>query len=117
VADEVTRELNQQIVSRGPLKIANGRGDATYSGKVTKYENVPFTYGATAVREVDVYQYAVRITADVELIDNKKDDELFRGTVKGEGIYDFKTEEEKVGREKAIKDIVNKILENSTQGW
>ena len=65
IADEITIELNNQITSKGQLKIANGRGDATLSGKITFYENRAYTYGATGTREVDIDQYIVKITADV----------------------------------------------------
>jgi hypothetical protein len=117
IADEITQELSIQITNKGQLKIANGKGDASISGSVTYYENVPYSYGATAAREVNVDQYIVKITAEVVFLDNVKDNELFKGTVTGEGIYDSKTEEERIGKEKAVKDIVARILEKSIQSW
>ncbi len=117
IADEITQELNIQVTNKGQLKIANGKGDASISGSVTYYENVPYSYGATAAREVNVDQYIVKITAEVEFLDNIKGSELFKGTVTGEGIYDSKTEDERVGKEKAVKDIVARILEKSIQSW
>jgi len=117
IADDITLELNSQVTSKGQMKIANGKGDATIIGKITLYENKPYTYDATGTREVDVNQYIVRITAEVEFIDNKKDTEMYKGTLTGEGIYSFKTEDEKVGKEKATKDVVARILENILQGW
>ncbi len=117
IADEVTQELSIQVTNKGQLKIANGKGDASISGSVNYYENVPYSYGAIAAREVNVDQYIVKITAEVEFLDNVKDSELFKGAVTGEGIYDSKTEEERVGKEKAVKDIVARILEKSIQSW
>lgn len=117
IADEITIELSQQVTIKGQIKIASGRGDASITGKVSMYENKPYSYGATTAREVDVDQYIVRITAEVEFIDNVKGNELFKGSVTGEGIYSGKTEQEKVGREKAVKDIVARILESSIQSW
>jgi hypothetical protein len=117
IADEITQELSRQVTNKGQLKIANGKGDASISGSITYYENVPYSYGAIAAREVNVDQYIVKITAEVEFLDNVKDSELFKGTVTGEGIYDSKTEEESAGKEKAVKDIVARILEKSIQSW
>ncbi len=117
IADEITQELSTQVTNKGQLKIANGKGDATISGSISHYENVPFSYDATSAREVNVDQYIVKITAEVEFLDNVKDNELFKGVVTGEGIYDSKNEEERVGKEKAVKDIVSRILENSIQSW
>jgi len=117
VADEVTQELNSQVVSTNLLRIVSRGGDASLSGAVTNYENQPYTYSTTDVRQVDVEQYKVTITADVEFTDNKKNNELYKGTVSGEGIYNFKTETEEIGRKKAEKDLVKRILENSVQSW
>lgn len=117
IADEITQELNQQVTNKGQIKLANGRGDATITGQVNQYENKPYSYDATAAREVNVDQYIVRIEAEVEFLDNIKNKELFKGTIYGEGIYSYKSEEEKVGREKAVKDIVARILERSIQSW
>jgi hypothetical protein len=117
VADNITIELGSQITSKGQLKLANGRGDATLSGKVTLYENKPYTFDATGTREVDINQYMVKLTADIEFFDNVKNSDIYKGTVTGEGIYSFKTENENIGKEKATKDIVARILENLLQGW
>jgi hypothetical protein len=117
VADEITNELNKQVLSSNLLRIVKERGDASISGEVTSYSNDPYTFGATEVRQVDVNQYKVRIVAEVEFYDNKKGKELYKGSITGEGIYDFKNETEKVGKERAEKDLVQRILENSIQSW
>jgi Lipopolysaccharide-assembly len=117
VADEVTQELGSQVVSSNLLTIVQRNGDASLSGTITAYESKPFTYSTTDVRQVDVDQYKVVITADVEFVDNKKNNELYKGSVNGEGVYNFKTESEEIGRKRAEKDLVKRILENSVQSW
>ena len=117
IADEITQELNKEILSKNLLKIISDRGDATIDGKVTAYESVPYTFGSTGNRQVDVDQYIVRITADVEFLDNVKNQPLFKGQITGEGIFNFKTETEQAGREKAMKDLVQRLMENSVQSW
>jgi hypothetical protein len=117
VADEITQELGSQVVSSNLLTIVQRNGDASLSGTVTTYESNPFTYSTTDVRQVDVDQYKVVITADVEFVDNKKNNELYKGSVTGEGIFNFKTESEEIGRKRAEKDLVKRILENSVQSW
>ena len=117
VADEITQELNKQVLSSNLMRIVAKRGDATISGTVTLYENKVLSFSTTEVRQVDVEQYKVTITADVEFYNNRKNTELYKGTIIGEGIYDFKTETEIVGRQKAEKDIVKRILESSVQSW
>ncbi len=117
VADEVTQELGSQVVSSNLLTIVQRNGDASLSGEITSYESRPFTYSTTDVRQVDVDQYKVVITADVEFIDNKKNNEMYKGSVTGEGIFNFKTESEEIGRKRAEQDLVKKILESSVQSW
>lgn len=117
VADEITQELNKQVLSGNLLRIVSKRGDATISGTVTFYENKAYAFSTTEVRQVDVDQYKVTINADVEFYDNKKNKELYKGTIVGEGIYNFKTETEIVGRQMAEKDVVKRVLENSVQSW
>jgi hypothetical protein len=117
VADEITQELNKQVLSGNLLRIISKRGDATISGTVTYYENKAYTFSTTEVRQIDVDQYKVTINVDVEFFDNKKNKELYKGSIVGEGIYNFKTETEIIGRQKAEKDVVRRILENSVQSW
>lgn len=117
VAEEVTQELGSQVVSSNLLTIVQRNGDASLSGTITSYESKPFTFSTTDVRQVDVDQYKVIIAADVEFVDNKKNNELYKGSVNGEGIFNFKTESEETGRKRAEKDLVKRILENSVQGW
>lgn len=117
IADEITTELNKRMVSDNLLRVITDRGDATLYGEVNNYLNEPYTYGTTETRKVNVDQYIVRVTADVDFLDNKSDKSLFKGPVTGEGIYNFSSEQESVGREKAVADLVRKILEKSVQSW
>lgn len=117
VADEVTQELNTQVTNSNLLRIVSRGGDASISGTVTSYENKPYMYNTVTERDVDVDQYKVTISADVEFTDNKKNSELYKGSLTGEGIYNFKTETEVDGRKKAQKDLVKRILEKSVQSW
>ncbi len=117
VADEITQELNKQVLSSNQLRIISKDGDATISGEVTQYENKPYTFSASEVKQVDVDQYRVTINAEVEFYDNKKNNALYKGTITGEGIYNFKTEKEDIGKQRAEKDLVKRILESSVQSW
>jgi hypothetical protein len=50
-------------------------------------------------------------------MDNKKNAALYKGTITGEGVYDFSKATEAQGRETAEKDVVQQILQNSIQSW
>lgn len=117
VAEEVTQEVNTRVGSSGLLRVVASGGDATISGRVLSYANQPYTYDTKAPRQADVSEYAVRIAAEVVFSDNKKGKPIYKGTIVGEGIYDFKTETEDIGRAKAVKDLSEQIVQNSVQGW
>ena len=117
VADEITLALNNEVVSGNLLKVVQRDGDAVITGTVTSYSNTPYTYGATETRQVNVQQYVVRINAQVEFSDKKKNEAIYKGNVTGEGIYDLQTQKEQDGKQTAIKELVQRILQNSVQGW
>jgi len=117
VADEITLALNNEVVSGNLLKVVQRDGDAVITGTVTSYSNTPYTYGATETRQVSVQQYVVRINAQVEFTDKKKNEAIYKGSVTGEGIYDLQKQKEQDGKQSAIKELVQRIMQNSVQGW
>jgi hypothetical protein len=117
VADEITLGLSNEVVSGNLLKVVQRDGDAVINGAVTSYSNTPYTYGASDTRQVSVQQYVVRVTAQVEFVDKKKDEAIYKGAVTGEGIYDLQTKQEQDGKQAAIKELVRRVMENSVQGW
>ena len=115
IDDDVTTELSKEVL-KSQLRPANSDADATISGAVTRYVNRPHTFGAGGA-EVNVEQYIVQISAEVEFFDNRKQESIYKGTVSGEGIYLFETEAEALGRDKAVKNLVERIMQNSVQMW
>ena len=117
LAEALTEELNREILRTNLLRIVSENGDATISGTVTDYSNKPHSFGAPQEREVDIEQYRVLISAEVSFFDNRRDEALFEGVVTGEGIYDFQTETEEHGKQAAIEEIIEEIMQNSVQSW
>ncbi|MBD3391558.1 MAG: hypothetical protein GF418_05900 [Chitinivibrionales bacterium] len=117
VAEDLTEEINKEVLSSNLLRVVADNGDATISGTVLNYRHHPYTYGAEDFRDVNVTQYAVTISVTIEFLDNKKDEPLYKGTISGEGIYDLDTETEETGRQRALQEIVEQVLQNSVQSW
>ncbi|MFW5960433.1 MAG: LPS assembly lipoprotein LptE [Chitinivibrionales bacterium] len=116
VAEEITYSLSNRMQDHG-LKSVKGNGDAIIEGEVLSYENKPYEYTANRAFEVDVKSYVVRVSVRVEFRDEVKDKVLYSGRIKGEGIYNFNTEDEETGMAKAIDDVVQQIIDNSVTGW
>jgi len=117
VAEEMTNTLSKKVLSENLLRVVNTAGDATISGTVTYYNNSPRTYESNGARSVTISEYIVKISVDVDFMDNKNNTHLFKGIVSGQGIYDFQKETEQTGRLRAEEDIVEQILQNSLQSW
>ncbi|MDD5673598.1 MAG: LptE family protein [Chitinivibrionales bacterium] len=117
IAEDLTGEIAKEVLTSNLLHVVSRNGDASINGKVVSYTNQPYTYGNKGVRDVNVSSYAVRISVEVEFIDNKSNEPLYKGTVNGQGIYDFSTEQETDGRTRAIHDIVQQIIQNSVKSW
>ncbi len=117
VADDITSALSTKIVSMNLLRIASSGGDATIRGRVVEYTNAPRTYGTTGARQVTISEYVVTIRVEVEFVDNKANAPLYKGTVTGEGVYNFQTQTETDGRKTAEADVVDQILQKSVQSW
>ena len=117
VAEELTAAIAKEVVTSNLLRVVTRTGDATISGRVTNYANNPYTYGNAGARNVDVSSYAVRISVAVEFVDNKNNEPLYKGTVSGQGIYDFASEREEDGRTRAMHDIIQQIIQNSVKSW
>ena len=117
VAEDITAKLNSKVQEDNLLKPVSQNSDATIIGKVLSYDNRPYTYGSKSVRNVDVSSYSVKISVEVEFLDNKKDKTIYKGVITEEGIYDFEGETEEVGKKRAVEKIIDKIMQNSVQSW
>ncbi len=117
LAETITEEIGTQMLSSNLLRPVNSDGDATLTGTVRGYVNQEYQYDIEGERQVNVSQYMVKVVVYVEFIDNHKNEPLYKGTVEGQGIYNFGTEQEEIGRRRAIEEVVRLVLEQSVQSW
>ncbi len=117
IAEDITDQVNRRVLESNLLSVVASNGDATIQGAVLSYANEPYTYGAEGYRDVNVSEYAVTMKVAVEFMDNKKNEPIYKGTVQGEGVYNFERENEAVGKRRAIEQIVDQIIQNSIQSW
>jgi len=117
VADDITLALTEQVNRSGLLKTATRGADATLRGEVVNYQHQEYNYSIEGNRQATIQDYIVRVTAAVTFFDNHKDTPLFEGTLTGEGIYDFSSETEQIGRDRAISNLIEQIMNSSVQSW
>ena len=119
LAQNIPEDLTQALslaVRRERLKLVATNGDATISGVILSYKNAPYDYKGGR-DNLDIKAYAVSVLSEVSFVDNVKDDTIFSGKLDAIGVYDFSTENEDIGRERAIEELVDKIIFNSLKGW
>lgn len=121
---QVSDELFQAMLNQVPRALGvqvGGRGvsDAILRGKVTAYTDVAQNYrpGQTTSQTIQVLQHEIQITASVQIIDVKRKLILWEGTVTGHGTYQPSSESDEVGRQAAIKDLVNQMLNSAQSQW
>ncbi len=115
VAEDITDQLTL-AVQREKLKLVPRDGDAIITGTVATYQNKAYDYSGNR-DDINIKNYAVKITAKVTFRDLVAEKDLYSGVVSSEGVYNFDTEDEEIGRKRAIDDLVEKIMINSLQGW
>jgi hypothetical protein len=84
------------------------------------YEEVPASYrpAQPGQTNVPVVQRQVRITYDAEIYDVTEDKPLWKGQSQSVvGNYQPESESERDGRDRAIKDLVNKVIEGAQSQW
>jgi len=115
VAEDITDAITTAM-EREKLRIVPREGNAIITGTVATYRNHAYDYSGNR-EDLNMKSYAVDITARVEFKDLVDETDLYNGVLTGQGVYDFDTESEEVGRERAVRDLVDKIMINSLQGW
>lgn len=119
LAQNIPEELTQALslaVRRERLKLVATNGDATISGTILSYRNAPHDYKGGR-ENLDIKAYAVSVLTEVTFLDNIKNDTIYNGKLSALGVYDFASENEDIGRERALKELVDKIIFNSLKGW
>ncbi len=115
VAEDITDAITSAM-EREKLRIVPRDGNAIITGTVATYRNHAYDYSGNR-EDLNMKSYVVDITARIEFKDLVDDTDLYNGVLTGQGVYDFDTESEEIGRQRAVRDLVEKIMINSLQGW
>ncbi len=115
VAEDVTDEIIART-SRERLKLVSRDPDSRISGVILRYSHKASDYKGTR-ETTEIKSYVVRVSAKVTFEDLAKSKMLYSGTLQGEGFYDFATENEDIGRKRAIENLVEQIMTNALSGW
>jgi TolB-like protein len=118
LTQEISQAVREAVEQRlGLRQSVESRADAVVRGSITRYEpDVPVAYQAGEDRDVNVTQRQVQITVTVEILDQKQGKPLWQRSglvVKG----DYDPGQEAVGRQEALDDLVQNIVEGAQSQW
>jgi len=118
LTQEISQAVREAVEQRlGLRQSAESRADAVVRGSITRYEpDVPVAYQAGQDRDVNVTRRQVQITLTVEILDQKQGKPLWQRSglvVKG----DYDTGQEAEGRQQALDDLVQNIVEGAQSQW
>lgn len=119
LTEEVTRELLDASTGRlGAQLGAEESADATVTTTLTRYDDTAVNFASEEQVGAEVFERRIRLSASVEIIDNTRNEIIWSGgSVTGIGEYSPETELETRGQERAIKDLVQKIVDGAQSQW
>ena len=111
--DEVRQSLQQAIITDNTLKLVENESDAELAVEISQYGNRPKDYDQAG----SVKTYQVIIGVKVLFRNLKEDQVIYQGNLSGTGTYDHQLETEDAGKERALKQLNEAILNNTLSGW
>lgn len=117
---DVERALQLEVPRSLGVRLADlERADAVIRGTIRAYEEVAASVRPSQQQEtVPVVSREVRITYDLEVYDQTQDKVLWKATSQAvSGSYLPESESVEEGRARAIKQLVNKVVEGAQSQW
>lgn len=115
---EITTNLRNGLIKDNTLKVvAEGEADAVLEGTVVDYKNVPFTFNT----DLQAEQYRLMIGLNVSLFNPKDNTYIWKDRrIDAHSDYYLETTTDRTydrALEEVYKDIVEGILNATTQEW
>ena len=122
---ELDQQLFRKLQDRVPRALGvrpGGReiADALVTGRIVRYEDVAQNYraGTTDISRPQVLAHQVQIVVAAQIVDTKRNLILWESnSVQGIGEWMLDTENVERGRERAIEQIVQKIIDGAQSQW
>lgn len=121
---DLTQQLYDQLLREVPRSLgvrtaAEDVADAVVRGTITRYAlEAPLYRGDPAGGRAEVLQRQVTIAVDVQIIDLSQNVILWEGSnVTTQGQFSETTESEDLGRDEALRLLIQKIIDGAQSNW
>ena len=121
---ELTQEIFGKLTERLPRALGvrqagEENADSWVRGKITRYEDVAQNYRAGNNQgSVEVLQHTVQVTIEIQLINRRNNTILWESpSLTGRGDYRPANQTDKQGRELAITNLIQQIIDGAQSQW
>jgi len=112
--DKMTDQIIDALIADGNLKIVPiENAEAVLSGILTLYERKPYNPDEND----QVESYSIRMLFNIQMTDRTDNKTIWKDNINRIGIYNLETETEEDGQARAIKLLVDDIVEKTTKSW
>lgn len=119
LTEQVTNGLLDAVRNRLGLQLASeSNADALIKATITGYSDQALNYQAQQGVGAQVFRRQIRVSASVEIVDTRSDQIIWRSaSVTGTGEYAPDTESEDVGRQLAVENLIQQIVDGAQSQW
>jgi len=115
LTEQVTDALLDDFIKENILQIVDQKdSDSVMRGTILKVSDVPYTFDENE----EVQEFRVTISATIVWYDTINQVNLFKGNIKGWGVYAASTPEDRIeGLDDAVERLVTEVLNQTLSGW
>ena len=119
LTDQLFQSLLETVRGRLGAQLASeGQADAIVRATITGYDDQALNFQARQGQGAEVFQRRVTIRVNVEIYDVTRDQTLWSSSsVTGAGEYAPADETDAVGRQVAIQNVIDKIVNGAQSQW
>ena len=119
LTDPFTQGLQDAVRSRLGVQLASREeADAEITAVLVRYSDNASNFAGREDQGAEVFQRRVSITARAEIVDLSSNEVVWSGSsVSGVGEYAPSEETEDVGRELALENLIQKIIDGAQSQW
>lgn len=116
---DVQLELQNELPRQLGVRLApRTSADAIVRGTIRDYQEVAANVRPGEQGRIDVLQREIRLQFEAEIYDVKQDRPLWRSSsLAAVGVYNPETEQVAVARNKAVEEVVVKIVQGAQSQW
>lgn len=114
LSSRLTELIVDAFISDGSIKVLpEDKAEAVLTGMLTGYERDPYVFDEND----QVLQYRILMDFQITLTNPKDNTELWKESMRQEGVYNADTETEEDGQRRASERLVEAIINKTTKSW